>query len=328
MPIGVNLLYEVIVDQTTSGTMRFETNIDGHGSAESWIQSPGPCGYTTVTSLSSLGLPNNAWVMSVLGTIVVNPPIINCPGDILTNTDSGQCGAIVTFPDATVSTNINDDSQELYGSVTITQTMGPPSGSLFPVGETIIEFTATNQGGSDSCQFTITVEDNELPTVICQDITIPLDTNGNASIIAGDIDNGSTDNCDVDTITVNTTSFSCSDIGVNSVILTITDVNGNASSCTATVTVEDLIAPVVACHDITVALDANGNASIIAEDIDNGSTDNCGVDTITVDTTSFSCSDIGVNSVILTINDVNGNASSCTATVTVEDLNSSSRCLS
>src|SRR5690606_32348397 len=66
-------------------------------------------------------------------------------------------------------------------------------------------------------------------------------------------------------------------------------------------------APVAACHDITVALDENGTASITANDIDNGSyddEDNTNL-TLSIDTTDFDCNHIGDNSVILTVEDSN-----------------------
>jgi hypothetical protein len=46
------------------------------------------------------------------------------------------------------------------------------------------------------------------------------------------------------------------------VTLTVTDANGNTSTCDATVTVEDNIAPTAICQNITVQLDATGNVTI------------------------------------------------------------------
>ena len=66
--------------------------------------------------------------------------------------------------------------------------------------------------------------------------------------------------------------------------------NSNVSTCTATVTVEDNVAPIALCQDVTVQLDAAGNASITTTDIDNGSSDACGIATITIDESSFDCS--------------------------------------
>ena len=66
------------------------------------------------------------------------------------------------------------------------------------------------------------------------------------------------------------TDFGCSHVGTNQVILTVTDVNGNQSTATATVTVVDDVAP-VASAQVEILLDASGNASISTDDIDNGS---------------------------------------------------------
>jgi hypothetical protein len=61
----------------------------------------------------------------------------------------------------------------------------------------------------------------------------------------------------------------------------------------------------------------NGAATITAADVNNNSTDNCGVAGITVSKTSFSCANIGANTVTLTVTDVHGLVSTCTAVVTV-----------
>ncbi|PWL31230.1 MAG: hypothetical protein DCO95_07070, partial [Roseivirga sp. XM-24bin3] len=57
--------------------------------------------------------------------------------------------------------------------------------------------------------------------------------------------------------------------------LTVTDANGNATTKTFNVSIADTTAPTVIAQDYTVSLDANGNASISVQDIDNGSYDNC-----------------------------------------------------
>ena len=121
-----------------------------------------------------------------------------------------------------------------------------------------------------------TVVDNIAPTAVCQNITIALDAGGNASITASDVDNGSSDNCGTVSLSASPTSFGCSNVGANTVTLTVTDANTNVSTCTATVTVVDNAAPVAICQNITVQLDGTGNVSITPADVDNGSNDNCG----------------------------------------------------
>jgi len=98
--------------------------------------------------------------------------------------------------------------------------------------------------------------------------------------------------------------------------LTVTDNNGNSSTCNAIVTVVDDIFPVALCQDISVTL-SGGVATIAPQDIDNGSYDNCGIVSRSLSKSTFTCEDIGTISVILTVTDPSGNISSCTANVTV-----------
>jgi uncharacterized protein YrzB (UPF0473 family) len=105
----------------------------------------------------------------------------------------------------------------------------------------------------------------------------------------------------------------------NNVILTVTDIHGNVATCEGSVTVVDAILPEAICQNVTVQLDANGNGSTTAQAVDNGSNDACGIASLALSQTQFTCADIGANPVTLTVTDSNGNSSTCTATVTVED---------
>ncbi|TKB96387.1 LamG-like jellyroll fold domain-containing protein, partial [Pedobacter cryophilus] len=183
-----------------------------------------------------------------------------------------------------------------------------------------VTLTVTDaSGNASSAKAVVTVEDNIKPIVLIQNATIQLDAAGNASITAAAINNGSLDNCAIATVVLDKTSFTCENVGANTVTLTVTDVNGNVSSATAVVTVEDKIAPIVLTQNITIQLDAAGNASITAAEINNGSTDNCAIASVVLDKTSFTCEQVGVNTVTLTVTDVNGNVSTATGLVTVED---------
>jgi hypothetical protein len=82
----------------------------------------------------------------------------------------------------------------------------------------------------------VTVTDNTAPTAICQNITVTL-VNGVATITAAEINNGSTDNCGIASVSVSPSTFTVSNVGPNTVTLTVVDASGNTSTCTATVTV-------------------------------------------------------------------------------------------
>ena len=81
------------------------------------------------------------------------------------------------------------------------------------------------------------------------------------------------------TSTAQNPGYSFISFGTYDVTLTVTDVNGNVSTCTATVTVQDNVPPVAVCQDVTVQLDAAGNGSVTAAQVNNGSSDACGIGT-------------------------------------------------
>lgn len=164
--------------------------------------------------------------------------------------------------------------------------------------------------------------DYNSPTVITQNLTLELDANGNATILPIEVDNGSTDDVTAQNnliYTLDTSFFDCSNIGQNTVTLTVEDEAGNKGTGTAIVTVEDNTAPNAITQDITIQLDENGQASIQASDIDDGSTDNCNINNLSLDITSFDCSNVGQNTVSLLLEDASGNQTITTAIVTVED---------
>jgi hypothetical protein len=98
---------------------------------------------------------------------------------------------------------------------------------------------------------------------------------------------------------------------------TATDCAGNTVTHSQTITVDDNEAPVAECRNITVSLDNNGEAEINPSDVDDGSTDNCGIVIWSLSQTTFTCDQIGVFPVVLTVGDLFGNQDACTALVNV-----------
>jgi hypothetical protein len=163
------------------------------------------------------------------------------------------------------------------------------------------------------------VMDNTAPEALCRNIEITLDENGYASIDAAEIDNGSSDACGIQLMSLDFSTFTREETGENLVVLTVTDKNKNVSSCSAIVTVTDDSLPEAICRNIEVSLDAEGFAEIAATDIDNSSSSAGGIQSISLNAASFTCEDIGGNPVELTVTGNNGNSSTCLATVTVVD---------
>ncbi|WP_321309760.1 LamG-like jellyroll fold domain-containing protein [Marinifilum fragile] len=113
------------------------------------------------------------------------------------------------------------------------------------------------------------------------------------------------------------------DVAAGTYNVTVTTTNGCTVSETYTIGTDvDTEGPIAKCKDITVQLDASGNVTINATDVNNGSTDNCSAQealVLTIDKSTFDCTNMGANVVTLTVEDQAGNQSTCTATVTVED---------
>ncbi|MBK5212744.1 MAG: HYR domain-containing protein, partial [Flavobacteriaceae bacterium] len=178
---------------------------------------------------------------SQIPIVIGNPPVIACPADpTIASNSPGLCSAVVNFAGAAF--DVEDGN--ISGSIIAT----PPSGSVFPVGDTLVTLSVTDSDGNTAtCSFTVTVQDTEAPVAICQDITVDLDASGMATITAAQVNNASTDNCGIASMSLNVSSFDCADVGANTVILTVTDNSGNSSTCTSTVTVQDVTAPDITC---------------------------------------------------------------------------------
>jgi hypothetical protein len=205
----------------------------------------------------------------------------------------------------------------------LTQSAGLASGSIFPLGINTVEFTATDAGGNAvTCAFTVTVTDMQTPTAVCQNITIDLDANGNATIVAADVDGGSSDNCPANlTLAINNDDFDCSNVGDNNVILTVTDGAGNVSTCVATVTVVDNTAPTFTCPaDITMN-SCNDVVPDVLTDITDEA-DNCGTVTMSQNPpvgVAFGNVNGGQTTITVTATDASGNVTTCDVTVTIAD---------
>ncbi len=92
----------------------------------------------------------------------------------------------------------------------------------------------------------------------------------------------------------------------------------NSTLARQVIIVNDDIPPLPLCRDTILQLDETGAASIVPEDLDGGTTDNCGFN-LSASQLNFDCSDVGENMITLTATDSCNNAASCIAVVTVED---------
>lgn len=113
---------------------------------------------------------------------------------------------------------------------------------------------------------------------------------------------------------------SMSGLAAGTFTLDVTDACGNTDSETIVIDVDDNTNPVANCvSSYSVDVWSGNNVAISASAIDDGSTDNCGIDSYSLSQTTFSVSDAGNNTVTLTVTDDSGNTDQCTTTVTVNN---------
>jgi len=240
-------------------------------------------------------------------------PSITCPGNVTIECNTSSDPSVTGEP---IVSDICDDSPTFGFSDAIVTTSCP---NVFTINRTWTAMDAC--GNTATCLQIIVVDDTTAPVCAAQDITVSLDGSGSVTVLPSQVDNGSSDNCGPVTLSLSPDTFNCDDLGENLVTLTVTDCSGNTSTCTAIVTVNDAGGLQANCQNVTIFIDANGNASVTPAQVDNGSGGGCNGGNLTFDLsqTDFNCTDLGPNVVTLTVTDQNGMTATCTAIITVVD---------
>jgi type IX secretion system substrate protein/pre-peptidase len=83
--------------------------------------------------------------------------------------------------------------------------------------------------------FMTSTNDQTPPVAVCTPLSYTLSPGGIIEIDPYEMGSGSTDNCGIDTYILTQNNFSYNDVGINQVILYVTDESGNESSCSGTV---------------------------------------------------------------------------------------------
>ncbi|NNE25220.1 MAG: DUF11 domain-containing protein, partial [Saprospiraceae bacterium] len=303
-----------IVVSTSDNCTVVDTTIDISGVVLADLECTPQTAEVEVTDQSG-----NLGTCAFLIIVTNDPPMANCTPGFTAQLDGN--GEVTILP--SMVNNMSDDDctepGDLLLELDITEL------DCDDIGVVTVTLTVTDETGqSDTCTSEVTVEDNVDPMAMCQDRSFNLNPNGLRNISESVVNNGSTDNCTPSAslmFDTDMTMFNCSHVGMNTVILTVTDQQGNESTCSATVTINDNTPPAVTCvPDFSIDLDANGDATITVGDIIDTSSDACGIATEVIDITDFDCDDEGMAiTVTATVTDVNGNSATCSTDVTPED---------
>jgi hypothetical protein len=213
---------------------------------------------------------------------------------------------------------------------------------------TLILWVTDEAGNFNSCWSSITIteggtgcgDDTTPPVAVCSNLlNAGVDFSGTVTITAPMLNDGSYDDCtgNLDfriapagsaTSPPSETTITYTTLGNYDTEMWVIDQAGNWSSCVTSVTVEDQLAPAAVCQDvITITLsDVTGEATLLIEDVDEGSFDNYSsiLDiSLVIDgsgdtpASSVTFDTPGNYIVILNVQDESGNESSCWSSVNV-----------
>ncbi|MCF4100942.1 HYR domain-containing protein [Gillisia sp. M10.2A] len=230
---------------------------------------------------------------------------VSAPGVLANDTDANG-DTLTSF--ARSATGNGSFSFNTDGSFTYTPNAGF-------VGTDSFTYVA-NDGNLDSEIATVVIEviTQSTTNVVCKDaIQLELDESGNASLNAEELFTEKPDDLQY---TVSRSNFTCNDLGGTTVTLSYSNASVQGS-CEVEVSVVDTLAPTILSKEISVELDEFGTVNITPEMLDNGTLDNCGDVTLSLDKTSFSCKELGENIVLLTAVDASGNSASVQVKVEV-----------
>lgn len=193
-----------------------------------------------------------------------------------------------------------------------------------PVTFTIIDGppAETAEGCSQIFPQTITSNfaDTKAPNITAPNITIPLGATSCSSVAVNAYNVTVVDACDANpTVTYSIAPGSLFNVGTTQVTVTATDNMNNVGTATFNVTVADQTGPSFSVIADTLYLDSNGVASTMDTNIIKNASDNCGVVSMALSKYSFDCTNRGVNSVVSSVTDINGNTTNINATIYVFD---------
>jgi hypothetical protein len=192
------------------------------------------------------------------------------------------------------------------------------------IGLQSVNITATDASGNTTTGTVyVLVQDNTAPVITSNAaVSVYLNASGTASVAAAALGTA-TDNCTSAAglvTSLSKSSFNCADRGVEPVVMTVTDVAGNAATRTFNVSVMDTIKPTLtSVATLSAPLNAQGVAVVSLSQLNISSADNCGTVAVNTSSLQFGCSNLGANTIQIVAKDASGNTRTRNVAVTVTD---------
>jgi glucokinase len=160
-------------------------------------------GVTTVTYYIEDAAGNSAQCNFTVTVVDNEDPTIVCPGNVSVNNDAGNCSAVVAIAAPTTDDNCGVTLQtwSMAGATGLSSPgtgINDVSGQTFNVGVTTVTYYIEDAAGNSAqCNFTVTVVDNEDPTIVCPGNVSVNNDAGNCSAVVAIAAPTTDDNCGV-----------------------------------------------------------------------------------------------------------------------------------
>ncbi len=272
------------------------------------------------------------WVISYVGgaggnnvtlSVVSAPPSITCPPDVVTTTNTGCTATGVSLGSPTTVTP--------DGFFSLTNN----APSAFPLGSTTVTWTVTDiPGQTATCAQTVTVTDDDSPLLTCPADIVKLSDPSYCGKSVNFTHPVLIDNCsgalaltyqigsDPPVTVTSVTSDYTFPVGITTVKYTATDVAGNTTTCSFTVTVNDNTPPTITNTNSPANFTAVNTPGLCTAPViwtPLTASDNCTGVLLANNYNPGYAFPVGVTTVIYTATDAHGNTTTTSFTVTVTD---------
>jgi hypothetical protein len=298
---------------SAAGPLNYTIAVDGNISSSGTLPASSAPRSATLSLTNVFGYGQHIVTFTVVdnfgsatcSTLVTVLPNINCPTNIVQSTDPGKSTAVVNY-------TITSDAPGT------TVACLPASGSVFPLGNTTVNCTATDTNGNNAvCSFLVTIRDTEPPNIDCPPSRIvSTDRGTNNAVVTYAV--AANDNLPGVTTTCLPASGSVFPLGITTVNCVARDIAGNTAACSFTVTVNDTEPPQIQCPtNIVKSLELGKTNAVVTWTIE--ASDNVAGVNVTCLPPSGSVFPKGSTAVNCTARDLAGNAASCGFTVIITD---------
>lgn len=292
---------------------------------------------TYTVTLTITDLLGSCSAQKTVAVVVDNvPPTMSCKSKFV-DFNTGQSGYTLLVSDILQSATDNCCAANLLTYSILSDSNFTCADACPPTPRTVTLMATDCNGNTGTCTAQVLTRDLTPPIAVCKNVNVGIGPSGTFTIAANAVDGGSTDNCVPLTLAVTPSTFGCPMQGceeVHVVTLQATDCAGSTSTCTAQVTVRDVIGPVfVNCPSggNLIVSDLPPNECAIPNFFTVPATDNCDM-TLDMNFEMTGATNIsgpgngegeplftGFTTISYLANDDCGNTSTCSFTVFVQD---------